>query len=296
MWLFELSLIAGVVVVAAITITYVVQTWLIFPGHLDDRREPTLPETAERIEAQTPDGTRLSGVHVPPVPAFLGNRTVLLGFGGNAWNADGLAEYLHELLPNFDIVAFHYRGYGPSGGRPSAATVLKDGLVVHDFVRQTLGDIDVIAVGLSLGTGVAAYLAARRQISGLILVTPFDSLKALAFEHYPLLAWLLLQRIETLEYLRDVTAPTAVIAAGHDAVVPPRRTAPVRRAVANLVYDRTIADADHNDIYGDTAFRTAMLEAIERIRSASTGGGTTSSAETGGRVGAPFRNAPDQGN
>jgi hypothetical protein len=46
----------------------------------------------------------------------------------------------------------------------------------------------------------------------------------------------------------------------------------VRRAIANLVFDRTIASADHTDLYQHAAFRSAMAEALVRIRSAAGGG------------------------
>jgi uncharacterized protein len=34
----------------------------------------------------------------------------LLGFGGNAWNAEATAFTLHALFPHREVVAFHYRG------------------------------------------------------------------------------------------------------------------------------------------------------------------------------------------
>ena len=42
----------------------------------------------------------------------------LLGFGGNAWNAEAMALYLHGLFPGREVAAFHYRGYAPSTGEP----------------------------------------------------------------------------------------------------------------------------------------------------------------------------------
>jgi uncharacterized protein len=38
--------------------------------------------------------------------------------GGNAWNAEAMVLTLHALFPHRDVVAFHYRGYAPSSGRP----------------------------------------------------------------------------------------------------------------------------------------------------------------------------------
>jgi hypothetical protein len=98
----------------------------------------------------------------------------------------------------------------------------------------------VIAVGFSIGCGIAAHLAAERTLAGLVLVTPFDSLAALARDHYP---WapvklLLRHRIETAELLRRANAPTAVITAERDTIVPdrlrPRRGPPGRGTPAPL--------------------------------------------------------------
>jgi uncharacterized protein len=56
------------------------------------------------------------------------NAPTLLGFGRNAWNAKATALTLHRLFPDRDAVAFHYRGYAPSNGRPSAEALMSDSL------------------------------------------------------------------------------------------------------------------------------------------------------------------------
>src|SRR5690606_18850949 len=132
----------------------------------------------------TPDGERLQGIHIPSTAGSDQDRTIVLGFGGNAWNAENVATYLHELYPEAEVVAFHYRGYRPSTGRPSAAALLEDGPLVYDFVREGRGPAKVIAVGFSVGSGVAIRVARERPVDGVILVTPFDTLEQLARQHY----------------------------------------------------------------------------------------------------------------
>jgi pimeloyl-ACP methyl ester carboxylesterase len=63
-------------------------------------------------------------------------------------------------------------------------------------------------------------------------------------------------------------APTAIIVAGRDTIVPARRSDPLRRATANLVFHRTIEESGHNDLYDRPAFKAAMREALDRIQSA----------------------------
>ena len=177
-----------------------------------------------------------------------------------------MALTLHALFPDRDVVTFHYRGYAPSSGRPSSNAVLSDSLVIFDHLRQTQADEPIIAVGFSIGSAVTAYLARHRPVVGLILVTPFDSLETLARDLYwwAPVGLLLHHRMPTIEFVRGSLAPTALIIAERDRIVPARRSAPLRLAIGNLVFERTI-DAGHNDIFDRPAFATAMRDALARI-------------------------------
>jgi len=268
MWLLKLILILGLLYAAVVALSYVFQTRMLFPTHFAMSSGARLPATAARLEVKTPTGERLAGVHIPPLRDQAAEQLALLGFGGNAWNADTVASYLHELFPNVEVFAFHYRGYRPSTGSPSAAGLLADAPVVYDHVLETIGTRRIVAVGLSIGTGVAAYLAVHRPLAGLILVSPFDSLEALAREHFPWapVGWLLRHHMSTIGYVSGLSTPTALIAAGRDTIVSPERTEAVRRAIPALVLDRTIAHAGHNDLYHHPEFKAAMVEALARMK------------------------------
>ena len=101
------------------------------------------------------------------------------------------------------------------------------------------------------------------------MVTPFDSLEALARELYwwPPVGLLFRHRMSTIDFVRDSLVPTALFIAEHDAVVRRRRTTPLRAAIRNLVFECVI-DAGHNNIYDRPAFAAAMQEALERIEAA----------------------------
>src|SRR3546814_13060830 len=113
-----------------------------------------------------PDGERSHGLHIPPTRSREGNRLVILGFGGNAWNADHVAAYLHGLYPEADVVAFHYRGYGPSGGRPSAETLLADAPLTHDFIAKSLDPDRIATVVVRDARGRVGPLPSRRPPAG----------------------------------------------------------------------------------------------------------------------------------
>ena len=204
-------------------------------------------------------------MHIPASSRTEQNRPLLLAFGGNAWNADATALYLHEVLPECGVVTFHYRGYRPSTGRPSAEVLLADAPVIFDHVRQVLAPNRVVAVGFSIGSGVAAYVARERPVAGLILVTPFGSLEALARDLYwwAPVGLLLRHRMPVLDFVRDLRVPTALILASQDLIVPAHRSTRFPKVIPNLVLDRTI-EAGHDDLYGRSAFADVLREALAK--------------------------------
>jgi pimeloyl-ACP methyl ester carboxylesterase len=260
----KLLLIPILFYLAILALAFAFQARLLFPAGAVGGAG-ALPPGAERLSLDTPDGDRLHGVHIPPGAAASG--TLVLGFGGNGWNAQSAAAYLHGLFPEADIVAFHYRGYRPSSGSPSARALIEDAPRVYDLAVARLRPARTVAVGFSIGSGVAASLAPRRPLDGLILVTPFDSMAKVAAGYFRWLPvkWLFRHEMATSAWLSDSRVATAIIAAGGDTLIPPPRTEGLRRSAGRLVFDRTLPGAGHNDIYDRPEFRAAMREALERV-------------------------------
>jgi uncharacterized protein len=270
MWVVHLMLTLAALYAVIIAGMYFAQTRLLFPTMFAGSAWVQLPESTQRLQVRTPDGESLAGVRIPLKGATADGAPTLLGFGGNAWNADATALTLHVLFPHRNVVAFHYRGYAPSTGRPSERALFSHSLTIFDHLLQTQAGERILPVGFSIGAAVAAYLARHRPVAGLILVTPFDSLEAVACDLY----WwapvgpLLRNRMPTIEFVRGSNVPTALITAERDAIAPKRRSVPLRAAIRNLVFERSI-DAGHNDLYDHPDFTAAAEEALTRVEAAS---------------------------
>ena len=262
MW--KLLLVPVFLYLALLLLIFAFQGRLLFPAGAVGAAGP-LPPGAQRLSLQSPDSNRLHGVHLPPSKA--GSGTLILGFGGNGWNAQTAALYLHGLFPEADVVAFHYRGYRPSTGSPSARALIEDAPLVFDLAVGKVRPARTVAIGLSVGSGVAAGLSARRPLDGLVLVTPFDSMTKVASGQYPWLPVSLLFRHEfrAADWLRGSRVPTAIVAAERDTLIPAERTDGLRRSVGRLVFDKTIPGAGHNDIYDRPEFRSAMRKALRQV-------------------------------
>ena len=184
----------------------------------------------------------------------------LIYFGGNAEDVSLTRAELAALLPDTSLFLLHYRGYGGSEGTPSEAAIRADAQALHAHVAARHSAITV--VGRSLGTGPAVHLAATRPVRRLVLLVPFDSLLAVARGTMPWLPirLLLQDRWEAAAEAPRVRAPTTIVAAANDAVVPVRHAQALSRAfrpgVAELV---VVPDLGHNaPILDVEAFRTAL--------------------------------------
>ena len=91
-----------------------------------------------------------------------------------------------RAFPDDDVVAFHYRGYAPSTGSPSAEALIADAPLVYDAaVKRVKPEARHCGRVQHRHRRRCAACRRKRKLDGLILVTPFDSLKAVAQSMYP---------------------------------------------------------------------------------------------------------------
>ena len=125
-------------------------------------------------------------------------------FGGNAEDVYLNVAGFRAALPAHTSYLVNYRGYGGSSGAPTEQNLFSDALRIYDVLRDRHQRIAVI--GRSLGSGVAAYLASRREVDRLVLITPHDSALALAKSMYPVypVSLLLKDRYDSVAYAPDI--------------------------------------------------------------------------------------------
>jgi len=171
-------------------------------------------------------------------------------FGGNGEEVSLNIEMMErELAAN--VVLVNYRGYGQSDGVPREKALKADALTIYDYIltNYPVRPDSVIAAGRSLGTGVAAWLAWKKEIPRLILVSPFDGIDRVAANHFPgWLVWLTLgDKYRTIDFADQITSKTLVIASENDEVVPVKHS---RRLYESLTCDKQMVNvntAGHND-------------------------------------------------
>ena len=178
-----------------------------------------------------------------------GQPKALIYFGGNAENVSQNLPAFAEFFPDYSLYLVNYRGYAQSTGSPTEDALYADALSVYEHVRRKHTDVAVI--GRSLGSGVATYLAAQRPVERLALVTPFDSLVNVAQSAYPFMpvSLFLRDRYDSLGRAPSIAAPTLILMAARDRIIPARRSEALVAGFAPAqVVVKVIDDADHNTI------------------------------------------------
>jgi hypothetical protein len=153
-------------------------------------------------------------------------------------------------------------GYGHSSGTPSQQALYEDALALFDqlLASRQLQDKHIYLMGRSLGSAVATHVAGQRKVSGLILVTPFDSMASLARVYYPWLPvqWLLKHRFNTREEIQSVDTPVLILAAAEDEIIPRDNLDRLLEATGGNTRMIMIEQANHQNIHQLPAYFSAI--------------------------------------
>lgn len=189
----------------------------------------------------------------------LASPDAVVYFGGNAEDVSGSLPQLARAFPAHALYLMHYRGYGGSSGAPSEAALFADGLALFDRVRAQHPNVTVI--GRSLGSGVAVHLASARPVARLVLVTPYDSIAGIAASQFPFLPvrWLLSDKYESFRYAPRVSAPTTLITAENDDIIPAASSSLLlSRFRPGLARQVVIPAAGHNNLSDSQIYLSAL--------------------------------------
>ncbi|MCL2468961.1 MAG: dienelactone hydrolase family protein [Alphaproteobacteria bacterium] len=204
---------------------------------------------------------------------------LLIYFGGNAEvsyrhmrSYEEWGQWRH--FPGYHYLFIDYEGYGINKGRNHYLRMYEHALAVYDWAAK-LPNVDasrIVAMGYSLGTGSAVYLAAHRPVAGLILVAPYANGFDLYNNVLPIfkgpMRWIVRQRLPSDEFAPLVTSPVLMIASRGDEIVPFSSSERLSKLFKSDVDFIMLENARHNDIFqvhGVLDRIRAFLETLKRL-------------------------------
>lgn len=188
------------------------------------------------------------------------NKTVIY-HGGNAEDLSGHCEVLFDGL-EANTLLVNYRGYGASGGTPGQKEMIADCSAILDLFckEKQVPHSSVFLMGRSLGSGVSVQVAAARpEVAGVILVTPFESIAAIAKFQYP---WLPIERFlrhpfRSIDHAPNMQIPALILLAEFDEVIPVESGRKLGEAWGGKKEILTLP-MGHNDINENPAYFEAI--------------------------------------
>jgi fermentation-respiration switch protein FrsA (DUF1100 family) len=193
------------------------------------------------------------------------SRRVILVCHGNAGNISHRLELCQLLLETgASVMVFDYRGYGRSPGWPNEENTCRDAQAACQWLRQKgFAATNIVGYGESLGGGVAAELALREPLGGVILQSTFTSVPDLGAQMFPWLPVRLLGAIkyDTVHKLPRLIMPVLILHSREDTLIP---FAHAERNFAAAREPKTFREmrGDHNDaiLTGREEILTAVNE------------------------------------
>lgn len=179
-----------------------------------------------------------------------GKEKALIYFGGNAENVAYNIDDFGTLFADRTIYLVNYRGYGGSSGSPHEEGFYSDALFAYDHFRKHHTALS--AMGRSVGAAVATYLASKRDINRLILVTPFDSAVNVGKKLYWFfpMGLIMKERLDSVGRAAKITTDTLIVAAANDRIIPYENTHNLIQSFSKArVKVAILSNAGHNTVH-----------------------------------------------
>ena len=176
---------------------------------------------------------------------------LVLYFHGNAGSLHSWGYIAGDFTQKgFDILIIDYRGYGKSTGKINSEKGLhQDASFIYNKMRERYNEDEIVVYGRSIGTAIAAKVAAENNPKSLILESAYYNFIDLANHHYSIFpnSILLKYRLANNTYLPKVNCPVFLIHGTQDHIVPYESSVKLAQLSKNIKLTG-IEGGGHNDL------------------------------------------------
>lgn len=181
---------------------------------------------------------------------------ILLLHGNAGSHFHRIPQYQALAEDGAGVLGVGYPGYGGNRGTPSETALFQAAQDNYDWLtRKGVRPERIIIIGESLGSGVAAHLAAKNDAAGLVMVAAHSGMAEMAQRQFPVFParWLVKDSYQTMAYIGRINMPLFWIHGTSDDLIPfevgqrvfdaasqPKTAYPIKNAGHNNLWDRGI--------------------------------------------------------
>jgi len=214
----------------------------------------------EMVMIETPSGEKICAYY------FVNSNAefTLLYSHGNAEDI-GQNRFVFERFveKGFSVLAYDYRGYGLSQGRPSEKNAYEDAAAAYAYLTDQAGvpANKIIPFGRSLGGSLAVGIAAEKPVAGLILQSAFTSAYRVV-TRVPIFPF---DKFKNLDKIDKINCPVLIMHGAKDGIVKPWHGEALYQAANKPKSYLMVEGAGHNDDLAAAAW-DQYWQAIEEFK------------------------------
>lgn len=144
---------------------------------------PFLPDSQYREVSFKSGNEQIAGVFLGSHLKLSDSDTIILYLHGTSLHIDFYWPRTRLIYSTgYPVLIIDYRGYGKSSGTPTEYGIYEDGFSALRFIKDSLGNPDVIVHAFSLGSLIGCELASKNitgKIKALVLESPVGKVETL---------------------------------------------------------------------------------------------------------------------
>ena len=165
---------------------------------------------------------------------------------GNAEDLGNVVPFMRQFHAlGYSVLMYDYRGYGTSEGSPSVRKTYQDIDAAYRWLvdQKKIAPKNIIVQGRSVGGGPSSWLAAHREVGGLVIESSFTS----AFRvktRWKLFPW---DKFDNLKHIQQVKCPVLIMHGRDDEILPFWHGEKLYNAALGKKMNLWIDGGQHND-------------------------------------------------
>lgn len=193
------------------------------------------------------DGGKINAIHFR-VP---NSRGVIYYLKGNSRSIKGWGKFAKDFVSNgYDFFMMDYRGFGKSRGKRTEYTLYNDAQTLYKWLSKQYPEEQIVIYGRSMGSGIAARIAAWNHPKMLILDSPYYSFyhQVRRYGFVLPLRWLLRYQIRTDQFFRNIESPVFLIHGDKDRLIPFDHSRQLQNLRPDIAHLLPIEGGGHNNL------------------------------------------------